>query len=383
MFRPPTFRRFSIVPLLAGLVALSIAAAPVSGAGGWSTPTAAGTVTFCSDVSTAVDADGAQHVAAECGTRVRYLTNASGSWVTTTFGHPVGRADLVPQISIDEENVYVAYTRASFLFCGIDSKVATVYYRWKPLSGGAWSSPTRLGMTGDRLQAFHVRDAVLHATVNQLDGDIVYETSAGGSLGRYVLPGSVGRSALAIGTDGVARIVYQTASLMRYAVFHGSGVEWSAIPGVGAEYERPLLALDSENRAHVVYSHGPIGQRDSLQGPLCGDDIPFSNDGTYYVTNATGEWTPASGRRFTRNLGADSLLVNAESGAVDLLVAGRDSIKHYTKPARGAWSGVTIASQTAEDVALALDGPSGQLVAAYSRILPDGELGGLVSLTKP
>lgn len=76
-------------------------------------------------------------------------------------------------------------------------------------------------------------------------------------------------------------------------------------------------------------------------------------------------------------------LVNAESGAIDLLVAGRDSIKHYTKPARGAWSSVTIASHSAEDVAVALDGPSGQLVAAYSRILPDGEYGGLVTLTKP
>ena len=365
---------------LAALLALAVGVVPVSGAGGWSAPAAAGALAGCADVSLALDANGARHIAAECGSTIRYLTNASGTWVTTNFGHPANRVDRAPKIAIDGEQIYVAYTRGAPEFCGIGS--TTVYYRTRALEGGAWSSPIKLGNTGDRLYSFAVHDLVVHATVSSTGG-LQYETTSSGDLERYILPGGFGPSSVAVGTDGVPRLVYVTGGLMRYAIFHGSGVEWQAIPGISAAFGRPQLALDADNRAHVIYGFGPIRQQDALRGPLCGLDLDSPLDGTYYVTNKTGEWTPGSNRRFTRNLGADALVVNQASGSVHVLIGGREDVKYYTKTATGSWSGVTISGQDAEDVALALNGSSGQLVAAYSLVLPDGDPGGLLTLTKP
>ena len=359
--------------VLSLLVAFVVAVGPVSAVAGWSAPTALGSVTGCSQVSAAIDGTGRRHVAAECATNVRYLTDVSGAWATTTFSHPAERFDIAPQIAIDGTTVYVAYTRAAPATCGLD--YIGVYYRWRTLPNGAWSITTRLGRSGDQLQSFDVVDGVFHATVLDLAGVVQYETTAGGALKRYALPGATGLSSVAVGSDGGARMVYETSGFLRYAVFHGSGVEWSAIPGTGPNDRNPHLALDADNRAHVVWTHsGPPG---------CGAEEPTALDGTYYATNVTGEWTPAASRRFTRNMGIAELALSAESGAIHVLIGGELGIKSYTRPAGGSWSGVTVSSHQGIDVGLAIDAASGALFGAYSRLLPSFDLGGLYGLMKP
>ena len=335
--------------VLSLLVAFVVAVGPVSAVAGWSAPTALGSVTGCSQVSAAIDGTGRRHVAAECATNVRYLTDVSGAWATTTFSHPAERFDIAPQIAIDGTTVYVAYTRAAPATCGLDT--IGVYYRWRTLPNGAWSITTRLGRSGDQLQSFDVVDGVFHATVLDLAGVVQYETTAGGALKRYALPGATGLSSVAVGSDGGARMVYETSGFLRYAVFHGSGVEWSAIPGTGP--------------------------------PGCGAEEPTALDGTYYATNVTGEWTPAASRRFTRNMGIAELALSAESGAIHVLIGGELGIKSYTRPAGGSWSGVTVSSHQGIDVGLAIDAASGALFGAYSRLLPSFDLGGLYGLMKP
>lgn len=373
MRRTVSLRRRRLLPLLGGLLALLVGVTPASAAAGWTAPSQIGTATGCSEVSAGIDADGGQHVAAECATNIRYLTDQSGSWTQATFSHPAGQMDLAPQIAIDGDRLYIAFTRAAPATCGLD--YIGVYYRWRTLPGGAWSSAIGLGSAGDRLHSFRVVDGDFHATVMDDGGAVRYETTASGTLKRYVLPGAIGLSSLRVGSDGGARIVYETAGLLRFAVFHGSGFDWSSIPGTGPNDRRPLLVLDADNRAHVIWTH--------TGGPGCGTDEPTSLDGTYYATNRSGQWTAPGGRRFTRNTGIASLTMDPGSGRLHVLTGGDLGIKHYTKSATGTWGGTTLSTQIGTSVAIRLNGETGRLLGVYARLEPDFDLGGVYVLTKP
>ncbi len=106
-------RRRGLLPLLGALLSLIVVATPASAVAGWTAPSQVGTVAGCSQVSAGIDAEGGQHVAAECGTNIRYLTDVSGSWTQATFSHPSDRMDLEPQIAIDGGRLYIAFTRAA------------------------------------------------------------------------------------------------------------------------------------------------------------------------------------------------------------------------------------------------------------------------------
>jgi hypothetical protein len=361
--------------LLVSLIAMTIAVAPVAAAAGWTSPAQLGSITGCAELAAAIDQNGRQHLVGECGTNVRYLTNASGSWTTTTFSHPPDRFDLTPQIAIDGSTVYVAYTRVAPATCGYD--YIGVYYRSRTLPNGAWSTTTRIGSSRDVLQGFRVVDGVFHLTVQDGRGLGQYETTASGSLKRYVLPGSwdLGSSSLRVGDDGAARVVYTTDGPIRYAIFHGSGFDWQNIPGTSVVDTEPQLVLDADNRAHVIWTHGgSVG---------CGSDEP-PQPGTYYATNRTGQWTPAgSARRFTASIGPKSLTMDPVGGSVHVVVGLDNALKYYTKTASGSWSGVTISSHGAASAVIRRDPDSGRLFAAYVRLTPDFDLGAIYGLTKP
>ena len=225
---------------------------------------------------------------------MRYLTNVSGSWTTTTFSHPADRFDLEPQVAIDGNTVYVAYTRAAPATCGLD--YIGVYYRWRTLPNGAWSTTTRIGRSADSLESFRVVGGVFHLTVQDTAGVGQYETTATGSLKRYVLPGSefLTESSVRVGDDGAARVVYTTDGPIRYAVFHGSGFDWQIIPGTDAFDTDPQLVLDADNRAHVVWS------RSGAAG--CGAEDPGSTaraPTTRRTARARGPRRPRGGSRGT------------------------------------------------------------------------------------
>ena len=106
----PGARGIGSVIAVAVIVAGALAS-PAFAVSGWTGPTQIGSVGDCADVSAAIDGNGAIHVVAACGTNVRHLTDASGSWVMTTFSHPDDRVDLGPRIAIDGNVIHVAYTR--------------------------------------------------------------------------------------------------------------------------------------------------------------------------------------------------------------------------------------------------------------------------------
>lgn len=342
--------------LIAALAALAVIAAPVSAVTGWTGPVAIVSTAGCADVSAAIDSNGRNHVAASCGDQVRYSSSpAGGAWSTAAFAHPTGKADIDPHVAIDGNRVYVAFTRIVPLDCGV--QVVGVYFRWKTLSATSWSAATILGLAGDRLQSFRVLSGKIHATVGS--GNVTYETLAGGVLKRYLLTGAGANSSLRIGSDGKARIVYQVPLGLRFAIFNGTSFSSSAIPGTVPDDHHPLLALDGQNRAYVIWSH-------QEEGGCAGPGVPTTPDGTYYATNRTGSWTAVASRRFTSMIGATAMTLDAASGRTYVLVTGGAGLRYFSKPAVGAWTSQTLLTSAPSSVAIRRDASSGILLAVYT-----------------
>ena len=309
------------------------------------------------------------HVVAACDDDIVYSTPVGGAWTRTTLASTGFNAD--PEIAIDGNRLYVAYSHAPLIGCGDTEGKPGVYYRTRAVGGGNWSAATFFGHVMDRLQTFRVAGRKLHATVETKQGTIAYETNASGVLRRYALPGGVGWASLRIGSDGRARIAYEAASSLRYATFTGTRFDWSTIPGTTQRDALPQLVLDAADHAHVVWQH-----TDRATGGCVDVENPSPVDGGYYATNASGSWTPAAQRRFTVNVGPSSLTVDTKSGRVHVLVATRKGVKYYTKTRAGTWSGVTISTVRASSPTIRLDQPRGRLFAVFAN-------GKVYALTKP
>jgi len=355
-------RRNLGMSLLGAISSLSIMAAPASAVTGWTGPQAIGSAAYCFGVNAAIDATGRSHMAAMCIDHVQYSSsNPNGSWSTTTFAHPSGTSDVDPQIAIDGSTIYIAFIRVTPADCGVFN-VGT-YVRSKSLTGGSWSAATLLGHAGDRLQSFRVVSGKIHATVDSdyppNTSHVYYETYSGGVLKRYVLAGAGYQSSLRVGGDGLARIVYEVAAGLRYAVFNGVGLTSSSIPGTTANDHNPLLVLDAQNKAYVIWTHEePAG---------CAPGTAEALDGTYYATNRTGSWTAVASRRFTTMKGAAAITLDAGSGRAYVLVAaGTSGLRYWTKPAIGAWGSQLLSSAQAGSVAIRRDPASGKLLAVYT-----------------
>jgi hypothetical protein len=355
--------------LVAALFAMLVAVAPVGAAAGWRGPTQIGAVAGCTDVSVALDADGGRHVAASCGGSVRYLTDREGAWVTTTFSHPAGRADLAPTVVVDGDTVHVAYTRFPS-GTGTFAPVG-VYHRERALDGDTWSTAARLGSSGDLLGDFAVVGGLVHATVAALRGGFFYETDRSGALARHALPGAISPGTLNVASDGAARFAFDTATSLRYAIFHGSGFDWFTIPRTNAASEQPQLAVDADGRAHVAWTQ-----------PATATGGAASAVGVQYSTNSSGEWTGLGSGRVTANVGSSVLAIDLETGRPHVVVATSAGVKYYTPASATAWGGVTINPRVAGGLDLAIDPATAQLVVLSSR-LTSGLPATLFLMTKP
>jgi hypothetical protein len=350
------------IALLGAIAGLSIMVAPASAVTGWTGPQAIGSAASCFDVNVAIDATGRYHVAAICNGHVQYSSsNPNGSWSTTTFSHPSGTADVGPQIAIDGATISIAFNRVTPMDCGVGR--VGIYVRTRSLTGATWSAATLLGHAGDRLQSFRAEGGKIHATVDSdyppNTSHVYYETYSGGVLKRYVLAGAGYQSSLRVGGDGRARIVYEVAVGLRYAVFNGVGLTTSSIPGTTANDHNPLLVLDAQNKAYVIWTHEePAG---------CAPGTAEALDGTYYATNRTGSWTAAASRRFTTVKGPAAITLDAGSGRAYVLVAARTSgLRYWTKPVIGAWSSQLLSSVHAGSVAIRRNASDGKLLAVYT-----------------
>jgi len=264
-----------------------------------------------------------------------------------------------PQVGFDGDVVYVAYSWLAVTDggCGDDGLLDLgVYYRRRTLPDGAWSEPTRIGITDDTLVSFRVEGATLHAVVyNTADKRSYYERVEGGASQRVRLPAT---GSLRVGRDGRARVAYESSGSIRIATLTGSGFSSAAIPG-SAVASAPVLVLDARDRAHVVWT------RDPIQEAACGmAPAPDPKAGMYYATNAGGAWKV---QRFTTQRGSASLQVAASTNEVHVVVAANPGLTYFTKTANGSWHGTRLTTGWVMSPVIRLDPATGRLLVVYLR----------------
>lgn len=337
----------------------SVPAVPVS-ASSWSKANRISTVAGCDVLNAGIDAASRYHVVAECGGKIRYFVSAgNGSWTASVFAHPAHRMDLGPQLAFQGDTVYVGYSRiAPDEGCGSGGRDVGVYFRSRTQPNGAWSAPVRIGGPSDRLQSFRVDGQTVYATVqNASNGRVYYETLAGSTLRRYRIPGASGGTSLRIGSDGRARIAFESSSGVRFATFTGSGFATTRIPvSASGEDVHPALVLDPADEAHLLWTRKP-----GEGGCATRDTEP--DDGTYYSTNVSGSWTT---HRITRATGETSLQVDSASDRVHALVSGQVGLWYFTKASGGPWTSKRIVPKAwVSSPVIRLDPATGKLLIVY------------------
>jgi hypothetical protein len=340
----------------------------------WTKATRVGPPADCASAAATIDDRGRFHVVAECGGRIRYSgSEPDGTWTTSTFSHPANREDRSPQVAFEGSEVYVAYTRVARVDegCGGEPfRDVGVYLRRRMLPDGEWSIPERIGEVDDRLDSFRVVEGTVHAIVDA-EGGPFYETVQGVNVQRYPIEGAFGGISLRVGSDGRARVAFAAGASLKYGVFNGAHFTVTSIPG-SSSGSAPLLVLDAQNHAHVVW------QRNNENGGGCVDSPPDPNTGLYYGTDASGSWKSA---RVTRTVGPASFTVDIRTGRVHMIVGGGRGLWYYTKPSNGDWTAKKISAIPGSSPVLRLDPMTGRLLVVF--IGQVGGTNGIYAMTRP
>jgi hypothetical protein len=213
----------------------------------------------CSNLAATIDETGRRHVAAVCDGGIRYLTSLNGTnWDETPFVPAIDRIETEPQIAVDGDTIYVAYSLLAPLEggCG-DSGLRDlgVYVRSRSRQqlDGAWSDPVRIGREGDRVESFRAVDGVFNLTVTANDGQSTfYQSQSSRGATRIAIPDATSTS-LRVGDDGHARIAYATGHAIEYARVEGDGLTVRTVPPVPVARARRrgsrLRHLDADDRS--------------------------------------------------------------------------------------------------------------------------------------
>ena len=331
----------------------------------------------CSIPALAID-EGRYHVATDCGDGIRYAGGAAtGTWSEKTFRPPADHAEAGPQLAVDGNTLYLAYTRygpvTDVETCGdgVLYKDLGVYYRTRTLPNGKWSAPKRIGKNNDVLDSFRVADGTIHAVVAPNRGSrAVYETVKGDSLVRVPLPGALGGTSLRVGSDGKPRVAYLNwhDRSIRLATVDGTTVATTTVASKGSLLN-PLLVLGGGNQPHVVWT------RDATAEGGCAVPGPAPADGTYYGTLVDGKWVT---ERITKDTGMTSLVVDPDTGIVHVLVGGNPNkqgggrLRHYERSPGGKWTSTPLRPGPAEGgLIIRRDESDGTLVVLFKDTYTD------------
>lgn len=317
----------------------------------------------CESVAAVIDGAGGSHVASGCRGEIHAMDLDTDDWDPVKFKPPEARQEFGPQLAVDGDVLYLAYTRVAIDegACGDDGlRDVGVYYRTRDLSAGrAWSDPRRIGEIGDSLHALRVVGGTIHAAVGTSDGKrFFYETVRGGSYHRYQIPKATGTASLRIGDDGRARIAYEAGGSLRYGTFTGAGFSSRKIPGTSRGYS-PMLVLGANDQPHLMWFRG------NKPGGGCAEPDPLPKDGTYYSTLKGGTWRS---ERLVASQYVAAVTVDTISGRLHVLVSGKGGrLVYLTKVGSGAWSKRIVDSAIAGPAVIRLDQPTGRVLVMYLR----------------
>ncbi len=270
---------------------------------GWSAPQPVGPALKCdtyaeSPLTVAIDGAGGDHAAYSCDGLIRLTEARAGSptWATSSMPLPAGEKDLEPQLAVDGSTLYVAYTRVvPQEGCGSTGfSDVSVWYRSRPLAGGAWSVARQIGKSGEHLDALRVVAGTIHVAVHG-GASMYYETVHGSTAHRYTIADLTGMSApaLRVGDDGKARVAYVPGDGgITFGTFTGSGFATSQVTGSEEGWD-PVMVLGNGDAAYLLWDRSPAPGG-------CVTREAEAEDGTYFSTNAGGSWQTQPAHRTRR-----------------------------------------------------------------------------------
>jgi hypothetical protein len=316
-----------------------------------------------------IDGSSSYHVAATCDRGVGYAVgSAGGAWSARLFKSPTDRFDLGPQLAVDGDTLYLAFTRyrsqngGDTCSSGLPYRTVGVYLRSRALPDGQWSAPHPLGPGGDTLDAIRVRDGTIHATVGDQRGASRYERISGSSVDRVPLH-RVNGSSLRMGDDGKARMAYVDwkDGAIKLATVDGSDVTSTTVADRGILLD-PLLVLGPGNQPHLVWT-----RFDAEDGSCGGVDL-LSPNGTYYASLVDGKW---ESEKITKATGPTSFVLEPDTGAVHVLVNGNHNgrggrLTHYERSPGGDWTSTQLRAPVDGGISIRSDESDGTLVVAYA-----------------
>jgi hypothetical protein len=270
----------------------------------------------CDRFSATIDATGRTHAVVLCDGGIRYLTSVDRvAWQEHDFVPAIDTIETDPQVTTDGGRVYVAFTRLAPEDggCGDDGlRDLGVFVQSKPLAGGDWSDPAKLGAQADHLQSFRVADGTLYATVTADDGGAPFFVSSGpGGAVRIPIPKAVATS-LRIGDDGRARIAFVTEHAIRYGVVDGERLSATTIAHEDSIFFRaPSLVLGPGGTAGALWTETSDG------GGGCASPGPGPLDGQYVATKDAAGWHI---KRLTKGDGMAAMTMDADTGVVTVAV---------------------------------------------------------------
>jgi hypothetical protein len=325
----------------------------------WSKARSVGLPGDCQVVTALIDGTGGRHLAAGCVGMIRYYAQTGANWETVEFAVPEKRQEYDPQLAVQGDVLYLAYTRVAIEEGGCGDpglRDVGVHVRTKKLTASHWSEPRLIGEVADHLHSFRVVGGTIHATVaNERDGLVYYETENGDAYRRYRIPQATGVTALRVGDDGKARVAYEAEGAIWYGVFNGSGFSREKVAGSTNGY-RPVLVLTAGDRPYLLWRRGYHGSG----GCIDPDSEPEA--GTYYATKVGGVWESV---RLTPQRGVASITIDVNAGRIHVLVSGRDGLAYLSRTGSGSWSKHTFAEVNTSDGAIRLDPTTGALLVAF------------------
>lgn len=313
----------------------------------------------CSNLAATIDETGRRHVVAVCDGGIRYLTSLNGTdWDETPFVPAIDRIETEPQIAVDGDTIYVAYSLLAPLEGGCGDpglRDLGVYVRSRSRQSldAEWSDPMRVGKEGDRLQSFRAVDDVFHLTVTASDGQsLFYQSQSSRDSTRIAIPGAISTS-LRVGDDGHARIAYATGHAIEYARVEGDRLSIRTVAETDETFlNSPSLVLGAGDRAYVIWT------QTTDPGGGCAGPEPGPLDGTYVaIQNGIG-WDT---ERITKSQGQTSLTLDPATGGVDAIVA-EGAMIHFSSTGNG-WNSETVpGSERVGSPSLRRDPATGALV---------------------
>lgn len=240
------FRHLS-VPFVAACLVVVMASPTNAVLAGWTAPVRVFSTSAAVQHSMVLDGLGNVHIAVAGGASagISYITNASGSWVTSKV---TNADDRDPSIGVDDEgNVVIAFARYVAGSKGI----------YTATGGGPW--PVTLRHAGaDSLPSMILRDGDVHIAFKGPNSKLDYMEGGDGLLTPEVVDSNCcgGAPSLRLASGGQPRIAYSrmqngTAKSLMYAAHGGSGWSLTTVESGATKY--PRMVLSDDDRPFIAY----------------------------------------------------------------------------------------------------------------------------------